>query len=159
MVSKQAFHIYWVSCKRARFSKAIKDGEKSRPGLCCPESALHIAQLHISRFVFSCPLHIFQGKNISRSPCREDPVAHSWASSRKWGRMLKRSAHHIKSTPHTIHRQAHQLKPWNSAYHVKPGIDESKKSKFESRKRNLKFWSRILRVEREIWDSDLEFRE
>ena len=39
------------------------------------------------------------------------------------------------------------------------GIDESQKSKFESRKRNLKFWSRISRVEREIWDSDLEFRE
>ena len=34
-----------------------------------------------------------------------------------------------------------------------------KKSKFESRKRNLKFWSRISRVEREIQDSDLEFRE
>ena len=39
------------------------------------------------------------------------------------------------------------------------GIDESQKSKFASRKRNLKFWSRISRVEREIWNSDLEFRE
>ena len=39
------------------------------------------------------------------------------------------------------------------------GIDESQKSKFESRKRNLKFWSRISRVEREIWNSGLEFRE
>ena len=34
-----------------------------------------------------------------------------------------------------------------------------KKSKFESRKRNLKFWSRISRVEREIWNSDLKLRE
>ena len=39
------------------------------------------------------------------------------------------------------------------------GIDESQKSKFKSRKRNLKFWSQISRVEREIWNSDLEFRE
>ena len=37
------------------------------------------------------------------------------------------------------------------------GIDESQKSKFESR--NFKFWSRISRVEREILSSDLEFRE
>ena len=42
---------------------------------------------------------------------------------------------------------------------AKAGIDESQKSKFESRKRNFKFWSRISRVEREIWSSDLEFRE
>ena len=43
--------------------------------------------------------------------------------------------------------------------HFKSGIDESQKSKFESRKRNLKFWSRMSRVEREIWNSGLEFRE
>ena len=48
------------------------------------------------------------------------------------------------------------------------GIDESPKkrlkekfeiliSNFESRKRNLRFVSRILSVEREIWNSYLEF--
>ena len=37
------------------------------------------------------------------------------------------------------------------------GIDESSKSKIESRKRNVKFSSRISRVEREIWNSYFEF--
>ena len=50
-----------------------------------------------------------------------------------------------------------------------PGIDEGQKSKFEkfeilisnfeSRKRNMRFWSRISREEREMWNSDLGFRE
>ena len=60
----------------------------------------------------------------------------------------------LSSMPEPDHRVCYSL-----ARLTKPGIDESQKSKFESRKRNLKFWSRISRVEREIWDSDLEFRE
>ena len=78
---------------------------------------------------------------------------HSW--SRRERAVIKAHWHitsrtHIKSL--TISTQP------NTKHTHTSGIDESKKSKFESRKRNLKFWSRISRVEREIWNSGLKFR-
>ena len=79
---------------------------------------------------------------------------HSWSGRE---RAVIKAHWHITSRTH-IKSLTISTQP-NTKHTHTSGIDESKKSKFESRKRNLTFWSRISRVEREIWNSDLEFRE